>query len=376
MAPELFGVPLKYVSLLVLTVQNSLLVLIMRYSRVSTTEHYYTSTAVLLSELTKFAACLYLSAREMADAASLAALREEVFGGDSWKMLIPAGLYTIQNNLQYVAVSHLDAATFQVTYQLKILTTALCSVLLLRTRLGGRKWLALVALTVGVALVQLPSTGSTGAGAGAAGSGASAVGLAAVVAACVLSGLAGVYFEKVLKGSRKSVWVRNVQLSLFSMAPAAIGVFWVDGPGVRRDGFLYGYTGWTWAAIVCQALGGLIVAVVVKYADNILKGFATSISIILSCLASVFIFDFHVSAVFVAGTALVIYATYLYGAADGHAKAKTTPLPVAASHSQPPARSSSDGHSADASDIPLRAMADGMEAGEPDGPSRGGVKQM
>lgn len=37
-----------------------------------------------------------------------------------------------------------------------------------------------------------------------------------------------------------------------------------------------------------QALGGLVIAAVIKYADNILKGFATSLSIILSTLISYF----------------------------------------------------------------------------------------
>lgn len=43
-----------------------------------------------------------------------------------------------------------------------------------------------------------------------------------------------------------------------------------------------------------QALGGLIVAVVIKYADNILKGFATSLSIMVSTLMSYFLLkDFN-----------------------------------------------------------------------------------
>lgn len=46
------------------------------------------------------------------------------------------------------------------------------------------------------------------------------------------------------------------------------------------------------SASVCllflQALGGLVIAAVIKYADNILKGFATSLSIILSTLISYF----------------------------------------------------------------------------------------
>lgn len=40
--------------------------------------------------------------------------------------------------------------------------------------------------------------------------------------------------------------------------------------------------------LLFQALGGLVIAAVIKYADNILKGFATSLSIILSTLISYF----------------------------------------------------------------------------------------
>lgn len=38
------------------------------------------------------------------------------------------------------------------------------------------------------------------------------VGLMAVLMACVSSGFAGVYFEKILKETRQSIWVRNIQL--------------------------------------------------------------------------------------------------------------------------------------------------------------------
>lgn len=63
-----------------------------------------------------------------------------------------------------------------------------------------------------------------------------------------------------------------------------------------------------------QAFGGLLVAVVVKYADNIIKGFATSFAIILSCVVSVYLFSFQLSSQFLFGTAgLVILAIFLYG---------------------------------------------------------------
>ena len=40
-----------------------------------------------------------------------------------------------------------------------------------------------------------------------------------------------------------------------------------------------------------QEPGGLVIGAVVKYADNILKGFATSVSIILSSIISYYILN-------------------------------------------------------------------------------------
>lgn len=124
------------------------------------------------------------------------------------------------------------------------------------------------------------------------------VGLMAVLVAAVVSGLTGVYFEKVLKDSATpvSVWTRNIQLSFYSLFPALFfGVVMNDGGEIARHGFFDGYNWVVWTAIVLQAVGGVLASLVINYADNIAKNFATSISIVISFLFSVWFFDFTVT---------------------------------------------------------------------------------
>ena len=285
---------------------------IMHYSRVMPLvngHRYFASTAVLLNECLKLVIALGVALHDARETIGHSASFEtlfrsvltQVFSSDSWKLAIPAALYTFQNSLQYVAVSNLDAATFQVTYQLKILTTAIFSVVLLKRSLTVKKWVSLVLLMAGVAVVQLPSPRSAAADHTKQARGLEqnaemnrSVGLVAVAMACAISGLAGVYFEKVLKDSTQvTLWIRNVQLSFWSVFPALfIGVIFKDGAGIAKDGFFAGYNSVVWTAIIFQAGGGLLVALVVNYADNIAKNFATSISIIISCVASIWLFDF------------------------------------------------------------------------------------
>lgn len=41
-------------------------------------------------------------------------LKREIKSWDTMKLIVPAGLYTLQNNLLFLALTYLDAATYQV----------------------------------------------------------------------------------------------------------------------------------------------------------------------------------------------------------------------------------------------------------------------
>jgi UDP-sugar transporter A1/2/3 len=231
---------------------------------------------------------------------------------ETMKVAVPAIVYYIQNNLIYLGATHLDAATCQVTYQIKILTTALFSVALLNRRLFVHQWLALFVLFSGVALVQLQQIGAPKAR-DTTHEQRPLLGFLAILMACCLSGFAGVYFEKILKNSSDvSLWLRNIQLSAIAIPFGLVQVLVTDFDVVSEKGFFYGYSFITWVVILLQAQGGLLTAVVVKYSDNIMKGFATSLAIILSCVVSVYAFDFHLTVLFTIGAGLVIGSLFLF----------------------------------------------------------------
>ncbi|XP_028132473.1 UDP-N-acetylglucosamine transporter isoform X1 [Diabrotica virgifera virgifera] len=306
---------LKYVSLLILTLQNAVFGLSMRYARTREGDMFLSSTAVLLMEVVKLITCLMIVYIDAGGLLKMFRLIDQQIikqPVDTLKICVPSFVYLVQNNLLYLSASHLDAATYQVTYQIKILTTALFSVFILNRKLLRTQWISLFTLITGIVLVQLANTDDNTTSMQGMEQNRFIGFMAALTASC-LSGFAGVYFEKMLKGSNVTVWIRNVQLSFCAIPFGLISCFLYDGAKIREQGFFFGYDKFILFLVLQQASGGLIVAVVVKYADNILKGFATALAIVISCIASIYIFDFQISFQFVAGAGFVIFSIFLYG---------------------------------------------------------------
>lgn len=108
---------IKAWSLIILTVQNTSVILTMRYTRTLPGDMYFASTAVMITEIVKVLISMAILLGEKQSVAEwLKFLYSNTIGHplDMVKMLVPACIYTVQNNLLYVAVSSLDAATYQV----------------------------------------------------------------------------------------------------------------------------------------------------------------------------------------------------------------------------------------------------------------------
>ena len=93
-----------------------------------------------------------------------------------------------------------------------------------------------------------------------------ALGLTAAVSGCIVSAAASVIFERIIKNSTVpvSLWIRNVQLSFYSLFPALfIGVIFVDGEQIARNGFFLGYNWVVWTTVIFQALGGILISLCV-----------------------------------------------------------------------------------------------------------------
>ncbi|UYV79542.1 SLC35A3 [Cordylochernes scorpioides] len=296
---------LKSVTLAILVVETSCLVLLLRYSRTmdQPSGRYLSSTAVFLAEVVKLTTSFFFlflqsalvlevhrcqliiptlkSANAInkktlhcvAPAVSGKDLRQfgELLHKEVWrkpletlKMSGLAGLYTLQNNLTYLALTNLEAAT----YQLIIPKHGHCAGDVPdEDHHNSHLCFPCPPQATLPAAVDLPGVadGWSGPSAGEAPyasmdqfppgkfsiyiyiyftnieanhvvqltisesddssttpEGSPMIGLLSVFAASVLSGFSGIYFEKVIKGTSQSLWIREVQLSELSQLGLSI----------------------------------------------------------------------------------------------------------------------------------------------------------
>lgn len=375
----------KSLSLVAGALQQACLVLIIRYSKIKTQHRdenaeeiqYLTSVAVACSELFKLGLSFFLEiitsdqaqpsppssppATESYSAfkryhlkvkawSQKFALMINVFNRESLKLLIPAALYLTQNNLLFVALSHLSVPLYQVTNQGKLLTTALISRILLKKHISALQYCAITILGLGVAVIHLSEYygGTSGSTSGNDDDGGEVTemsreqnqlwGLCAVLLSCLTSGFSGVYFELLLKTQSpavkkkqqsQSLHFKNFQLALWSLILAMGLIFYKDHAKIQQHGLFQGFDAIVIVVIVSQGLTGFVVSLMLKYADAVLKGFAVAVAAVLSTFASVVLFGTKINIWFAVGASMVVLAIrlYSYKPKPSPSAAKTVTLP-------------------------------------------------
>ena len=297
-APRCRDAALRSFCLGLIVVQNSSLILVTSYSR-TLTPAYLPSIAVALGELLKLVVAVLLLVYEQGSIGEarrqLSSLVAE-HSRDTYKFAIPAFCYTLQNNIWYYALSNLDPITAAVTSQMKVITTAIASVIMLGRRLSAVQWVSLALPTLGMVVMQLPGRSSassaavggrsTGRAAAAAVGGSServvphnsVSGACAMLLSTVLSAYAGVFLEKLFKTVQLSLWLQSIQLSFFALPISCVTALAYDWAAIVHGDLLVGFNKWAWLTVALSALGGIAVSMALKCAAAALSNSSSSSS--------------------------------------------------------------------------------------------------
>ena len=135
------------------------------------------------------------------------------------------------------------------------------------------------------------------------------IGVWAALTVSLLSSFAGVYLEKMIKADQVSLPVRNVQLCLYSVPLQLLRI--VSDREYDRV-MPSGLCASSWVLAVNLAFAGLLVAYMMRYADNNLKNIAQALGTVLSSIAAIPLLGFEPDVQFVVGTTVVIGAALLY----------------------------------------------------------------
>lgn len=207
---------IKSIILISLCLQNAGYALIRKYS--TQTEKVSSKEILLVAELLKIILAIrfILTDKDKTDSQGSGLEKLIWLTMNSTKMFVLAAIYGAMNILSFVALNYIGAGEFTICAQLKILTTAGFSVLVLGTVLTWTKWRALGLLFLGCILVVSPNFSSHKPDTD---SYLQIFGYGAVLSEVVLSGFATIYFEKVVKSTTEviTIWERNFQLGIYSI---------------------------------------------------------------------------------------------------------------------------------------------------------------
>lgn len=260
---------------------------------------YITQSMVFFSEVFKFSVS-YTNLK------SEDRFWSRMFSSESLIYAIPGVCYFINNNMAFSILSEMDPATFMILKNANILVTALLFGVFLKRAVSTNQWKWLICLMLGCAVTQFPEFAKQQGGGEPS---VTLFGLILVGFYVLLSSSAGVYNEKLLKGSQDSIHMSNALLYGYGMALNLVVLLWTSG---GQDMFR-GWNHWsTFAICTIQSCGGLLIAQVYKHFDNMAKIIAFTLSNLAVYALQVVFLGMDFSPVWMLGAGIVMFSVQQY----------------------------------------------------------------
>mmetsp|Transcript_10919 Transcript_10919/g.12042 ORF Transcript_10919/g.12042 Transcript_10919/m.12042 type:complete len:347 (-) Transcript_10919:97-1137(-) len=282
------------------------------------------SSVILVQETTKFLIAMTMLATGGSFSDAL-----KGWSISSWLRVavLPAGLYTIQNAAALTAYQNLDGVTFNVLNQTKTLSAALCCYLLIGRKQSKVQILSLFILFISALIIEglIPLVYFTGRDIGGKGELKQAsetqlhssrhftYGVLPVLLASFISGLAGAISQKNLQNGGRNALLFSSELCVASIITLLISLtFSADGQSIQRNGFFHEWTGYCFIPILSNAIGGIIVGLVTKYAGSVRKGFALIFGLVFTGLVQSFVDQIPLSKEQLVGGSMAALSVWLH----------------------------------------------------------------
>jgi len=274
---------------------------------------YSGASVALLSEVFKFP-LLALGVAALVGPRAVAPAFKAAVTNEPFGLMWIGAFYAAQNLFYFTCLEHISAAGYQALSQSKLVFTASFMWMMMGKRFSSGQILALTLLMVGTAFTQLAELSNVSLAAGSN----PWLGGALTILSALLAALANVFYERILKRTaQRDTWVTNLQLTTWIFIWVAIfkvfeapGEAWSFG---SLQGLISGFSPLVWGIVFLKTLNCIIVPAVLKYADNIMMGYAKPASIIITCSVTACMTRVLPAPTMLGGIVLVLASMILYG---------------------------------------------------------------
>jgi len=193
---------------------------------------------------------------------------------------VPALCYFVANNSSFIIISNLGMTSFQILGNLKILTTAMLSRVILQRTISRNQMRSLCVLTLGAIVSELSPL------CGVATARPTSLGFIAVLVSNFASSFASVYTEKLIKraslreGTINSLNLENTRLYVFGVFFNAIPIL-RDAKLSSAANIFVGFNIYAALAVFTSSCGGLVVSLILKYLDSVAKCIVAAVTMII-----------------------------------------------------------------------------------------------